>query len=324
MKTRITEMLGIKYPIVQGGLMWVGYAEMASAVSNAGGLGLVTAISLPTPDAFFKEVLRCREMTDKPFGANLSFTPRPKARPYMEYAQAIIESGIKIVETAGNNPEPFVEPFKKAGITIIHKCTSIRHALKAQELGCDIISMDGYECAGHPGEDDTPNMVLLPCAAAKLRIPMLASGGIGNGQSLVAALALGAEGVNLGTRLMATREAPIHENIKRALVEADERGTTIVMKKARNTRRIFKNRAALEVQAIERIPESTFADIMPLVAGERTRATFESGDVDYGTWGAGIVVGLIHDIPTCKELFDRMVGEAQEIMRGRLAAAFAD
>ena len=316
-------MLGIKYPIVQGGLMWVGYAEMAAAVSNAGGLGLVTALSLPTPEAFAREIERCRGMTDKPFGANLSFTPRPKARPYMEYAQVIIDSGIKIVETAGDNPARFVGMFKDAGITIIHKCTSVRHALKAEALGCDIISMDGFECAGHPGEDDTPNMVLLPCAAAKLKIPMIASGGIGNGQSLVAALALGAEGVNLGTRLMATKEAPIHENIKHALVAADERGTVIVMKKARNTRRIYRNKAALEVRAVEDRPESTFEDIMPLVAGERTQAVFKHGDVDYGTWGAGIVVGLIHDIPTCKELLDRMVSEAQEILQGRLAAAFA-
>ena len=324
MKTRVTEMLGIKYPIVQGGMMWVGKAEMAAAVSNAGGLGLITALTQPTPEALTKEIARCRAMTDKPFGVNLTFTPRPKARPYMEYAHAIIDAGIRIAETAGNNPEPYVGPFKKAGITIIHKCTSVRHALKAEALGCDMISMDGYECAGHPGEDDTPNFVLLPVAAARLKVPMLASGGIGNGRSLVAALALGAEGVNMGTRFMATKEAPIHDNIKQAIVAADERGTAIIMRKARNTRRIFKNKLALEVQAIEQRPESTFEDIMPLISGERNRIVFEQGDVDYGTWGSGIVLGLIHDIPTCKELLDRMVAEARQILREQLEPAFAD
>ena len=323
MKTRVTEMLGIRYPIVQGGMMWVGLAEMASAVSNAGGLGLLTALTQPTPEDLTKEIARCRSMTDQPFGVNLTFTPRPKGRPYMEYALAIIEAGIKVVETAGNNPEQYVTPLKKAGVKIIHKCTSVRHALKAESLGCDIISMDGFECAGHPGEDDTPNFVLLPVAASALKIPMLASGGVGNGQSLVAALALGAEGVNMGTRFMATKEAPIHDKVKQALLAADERGTAIIMRKARNTRRVFRNNAALEVQAVERRPDSTFEDIMAYVTGNKNRLVFQDGDIEAGTWGAGQVMGLIHDIPTCKELLDRMVGEARDIVNQRLTNALA-
>jgi len=323
MKTRVTEILGIKYPIVQGGMMWVGTAEMASAVSNAGGLGLITALTQPTPEDLTKEIARCRTMTDKPFGVNLTFTPRPKARPYMEYAQAIIDSGIKIVETAGNNPEPYVIPFKKAGITIIHKCTSVRHGLKAEKLGCDIISMDGFECAGHPGEDDTPNFVLLPAAAAQLRVPMLASGGIGNAQGLVAALALGAEGINMGTRFMATKEAPIHENVKQAIVAGDERSSTHILRKVRNTSRIYKNSVALRIREIEARPESTFDDIYELVAGVKNHVVYQTGDLEAGTWTAGGVMGVIHDIPTCKELLDRMVSEAQAILRKRLEAAFA-
>jgi len=323
MKTRVTEMLGIKYPIVQGGMMWVGRAELAAAVSNAGGLGLLTALTQPTPDALTKEIERCRGMTDKPFGVNLTFTPRPKARSYMEYAQAIIDSGVKIVETAGNNPEPYVGPFKKAGITIIHKCTSVRHGLKAERLGCDIISMDGFECAGHPGEDDTPNFVLLPVAAAKLKVPMLASGGISNGQGLVAALALGAEGINMGTRFMATKEAPIHDNVKQAIVAGDERSSTHILRKVRNTSRIYRNSVALKIREIEAQPESTFEDIMDLVAGVKNNVVYQTGDLEAGTWTAGMVMGLINDIPTCKELLDRMVLEAQQILRNQLELALA-
>ena len=323
MKTRITEMLGIKYPIVQGGMMWVGLAELASAVSNAGGLGIITALTQPTPEDLTKEIARCRGMTDQPFGVNLTFTPRPKPRPYLEYAQAIIESGVKIVETAGNNPEPFVGPFKKAGITIIHKCTSVRHGLKAERLGCDIVSMDGFECAGHPGEDDIPNFVLLPAAAARLKVPMLASGGIGNAQGLLAALAMGAEGINMGTRFMATREAPIHDKVKQALVAGDERSTTHVLRKLRNTARIYKNSVAMKIREIEARPDSTFEDIMDLVAGVKNNVVYQTGDVEAGTWTAGMVMGLIHDIPTCKELLDRMVSEAEDILRQRLDRAFA-
>ena len=323
MKTRVTEMLGIKYPIVQGGMMWVGLAEMASAVSNAGGLGLITALTQPTPEDLAREIKRCREMTDKPFGVNLTFTVRPKPRPYHEYAAVIAESGIKIVETAGNNPEPFMPGFKKAGITVIHKCTSVRHGLKAERLGCDIISMDGFECAGHPGEDDTPNFVLLPCAAAQIKIPLLASGGVGNARSLVAALALGADGINMGTRFMATKEAPIHDNVKQAIVAGDERSSTHILRKVRNTSRIYKNSVALKIREIEARPDSTFEEIYNLVSGVKNQVVYQSGDLEAGTWSAGMVMGLIHDIPTCKELLDGMVSEAQEILNGQLARAFA-
>ena len=323
MKTRVTEMLGIKYPIVQGGMMWVGLAEMASAVSNAGGLGLITALTQPTPEDLAREIKRCREMTDKPFGVNLTFTPRPKPRPYHEYAAVIAESGIKIVETAGNNPEPFMPGFKKAGITVIHKCTSVRHGLKAERLGCDIISMDGFECAGHPGEDDTPNFVLLPCAAAQIKIPLLASGGVGNARSLVAALALGADGVNMGTRFMATKEAPIHDNVKRAIVAGDERSSTHILRKVRNTSRIYKNSVALKIREIEARPDSTFEEIYNLVSGVKNQVVYQTGDLEAGTWTAGMVMGLIHDIPTCKELLDGMMNEAQEIVNNQLRKAFA-
>ena len=323
MRTRITELLGIKYPIVQGGMMWVGLAEMASAVSNAGGLGLITALTQPSPEALAKEIERCREMTDKPFGVNLTFTVRPKPLPYHEYAAVIAESGVKIVETAGNNPEPFMAGFKKAGIIVIHKCTSVRHGLKAERLGCDVISMDGFECAGHPGEDDTPNFVLLPCAAAQIKVPLLASGGVGNARSLVAALALGADGVNMGTRFMATKEAPIHENVKQAIVAGDERSSTHILRKMRNTSRIYKNSVALKIREIEARPDSTFQEIADLVAGVKNNVLYQTGDLEAGTWTAGMVMGLIHDIPTCKELLDRMVSEAQEIVNSQLVKSFA-
>ncbi len=323
MKTRITEMLGIKYPIVQGGMMWVGLAEMASAVSNAGGLGLITALTQPSPEALSKEIARCRDMTDKPFGVNLTFTVRPKPLPYHEYAAAIAESGVKIVETAGNNPEPFVAGFKKAGIIIIHKCTSVRHGLKAEKLGCDVISMDGFECAGHPGEDDTPNFVLLPCAAAAIKVPLLASGGVGSARSLVAALALGADGVNMGTRFMATKEAPIHENVKQAIVAGDERSSIHILRKVRNTARIYKNGVAMKIREIEARPDSTFAEIAELVAGAKNNVVYKTGDIEAGTWSAGMVMGLIHDIPTCKELLDGMVAEARAIVENDLRKAFA-
>lgn len=318
MKTRITELLGIKYPIVCGGMMWLGTAELASAVSNAGGLGIITALTQPTPEDLAKEIKRCFEMTDKPFAANLTFTPRPKARPYEEYAQVIADSGLKIVETAGNNPEPFVAIFKKAGMKIIHKCTSVRHGLKAEKLGCDAISMDGFECAGHPGEDDTPNFILLPAAASKIRIPMLASGGVGDARSLVAALALGAEGVNMGTRFMATKEAPMHDNVKQALVAGDERGTALIVRKFRNTSRVYKNAVAVEIQEIEKQEGSTFESIYALVRGAGNQNVYQTGDIDGGTWSAGMVMGLINDIPSCKELLDRMVSEAEVLIEQRL------
>jgi len=318
MKTRITELLGTKYPIVCGGMMWLGTAELASAVSNAGGLGIITALTQPTPEDLAKEIKRCRDMTDKPFAANLTFTPRPKARPYEEYAHVIADSGLKIVETAGNNPEPFVAIFKKAGMKIVHKCTSVRHGLKAEKLGCDAISMDGFECAGHPGEDDTPNFILLPAAASKIKIPILASGGVGDARGLVAALALGAEGVNMGTRFMATKEAQMHDNVKQALVAGDERGTALIVRKFRNTSRVYKNAVANKIIEIEIQEGSTFESIYNLVRGTGNQNVYQTGDIDGGTWSAGMVMGMINDIPTCKELLDRMVSEAEVLIEQRL------
>lgn len=324
MKTRITEMLGIRYPIIQGGMQWVGRAELASAVSNAGGLGILTALTQPTPTDLEKEIQRCRDMTDKPFGVNLTILPTIKPVPYEEYARAAIESGVKVIETAGRNPEDFLPLFKQHGVKVIHKCTSVRHALKAESIGCDAVSVDGFECAGHPGEDDVTNLVLLPAAGAKLGIPMIASGGIGTGRQMVAAFALGAEGVNMGTRFVATQEAPVHHSVKQAMVEADERQTTLIFRSLRNTARVFRNAVAAEVVRIEAQPGDTnFADLQPLVAGARGRErVLEGGDVDGGIWTAGQVIGLINDIPTCAELLERMIAEAREIIRQRLNPEF--
>ena len=325
MKTRITELLGIQYPIVQGGMMWVGRAELASAVSNAGGLGILTGLTQPTPKALSKEIERCQGMTDKPFGVNLTILPAIKPPPYELYAQAIIDSGVKIVETAGSNPEPFLPAFKDAGIKVIHKCTSVRHALKAEKIGCDAVSVDGFECAGHPGEDDVTNLVLLPAAARKLSIPMLASGGIGTGTQLAAALALGADGINMGSRFVATKEAPVHENMKHAMVEADERSTTLIFRTLRNTARVFKNSIAEKVIEIESQPGDTnFSDVQQYVSGARGRERcIEAGDLDDGIWTVGPVMGLIDDIPTCEELINRMVGEAKDSLNNRLITMFS-
>ena len=322
MKTRITELLGIKYPIVQGGMMWVGRAELAAAVSNAGGLGILTALTQPTPDDLRKEIARCRELTDKPFGVNLTILPTINPPPYEEYARAAIECGVKIIETAGRSPEPFMPFFKEAGVKVIHKCTSVKHALKAEKVGCDAVSVDGFECAGHPGEDDVTNLVLLPAAAAKLSIPMLASGGIGNGQQMAAAFALGAEGVNMGTRFVATQEAPVHENMKRAMVDADERQTTLMFRSLNNTARVFKNTISAEVVRIEGQPgETAFNDLQPLVAGARGRdRCIEKGEIDDGVWSAGMVMGLINDIPSCEELIQAMVRDCKETIAIRLQA----
>ncbi|MCH7671705.1 MAG: nitronate monooxygenase [Proteobacteria bacterium] len=319
MRTRVTEMLGIKHPIVQGGMQWVGLAELASAVSNAGGLGILTGLTQPTPEALLKEIARCREMTDKPFAVNLTILPTIKPVPYEEYAQAIVDSGIKIVETAGRNPEPFLPPFKAAGITVIHKCTSIRHCLKAERIGCDMVSVDGFECAGHPGEDDITNMILLPLAARRLKIPFLASGGLGDGRGLAAALAMGADGINMGTRFMATNEAPIHDKVKQKMVEASELDTALIYRTLNNTARVFKNSVAERVLEIEAQEGPTrFEDIQPLVQGTKGRELFEDGDLDKGIWSAGMIVGLIDDIPSCEELITRIVAEAEEIISQRL------
>ena len=319
MRTRITEMLGIEHPIVQGGMQWVGLADLASAVSNAGGLGILTGLTQPTPEALQKEIARCREMTDKPFAVNLTILPTIKPVPYEAYAQAIVDSGIKIVETAGRNPEPFLPPFKAAGITVIHKCTSIRHCLKAERIGCDMVSVDGFECAGHPGEDDVTNMILLPLAAKRLKIPFLASGGLGDGRGLAAALAMGADGINMGTRFMATIEAPIHDKVKQKMVEASELDTALIYRTLNNTARVFKNSIAEKVLEIEAQEGPTrFEDIQPLVQGTKGRDLFEDGDLDKGIWSAGMIVGLIDDIPSCEELITRIVAEAEEIISQRL------
>lgn len=322
MKTQITEMLGIEYPIVQGGMQWVGRAELASAVSNAGGLGILTALTQPTPADLAKEIERCKGMTAKPFGVNLTLLPIVNAPPYEEIVRVIIEGGVKVVETAGNSPKEFTAKFKDAGITVIHKCTSVRHALSAERNGVDAISIDGFECAGHPGEDDVPGLVLIPAAARALRIPIIASGGIATGAGMAAALTLGAQGVNMGTRFMATQEAPIHDNIKQALVAAGERDTRLMFRTMRNTSRVLANDISNEVVEAERRPGGVqFEEIRHLVAGARGRAAMESGNVQDGVVSAGQVVGLIDDIPTCAELIARMVKECRESLAR--AAAWA-
>ena len=317
--TRFTETFGIEHPIVQGGMQNVGVAELVSAVANAGALGFLTALTQPTPDALTTEIARTRAMTDKPFGVNLTILPTLKPIPYEEYAQAIVESGVKIVETAGNNPQRFIAAFKAAGIKIVHKCTSVRHAVKAETIGCDAISIDGFECAGHPGEDDVPGLILIPCAVDRVALPVIASGGFGDARGLVAALALGADGMNMGTRFMATREAPIHDNIKRQLVEATELDTALIFRTMRNTARVFKNEVAKEVRVIEARGNATIDSVKHLVAGERGRRALLEGDASGGVWSAGMVAGLIHDIPTCQELVDRIMTEATAIIDGRLA-----
>ncbi|WP_370307784.1 NAD(P)H-dependent flavin oxidoreductase [Sinimarinibacterium flocculans] len=318
LKTRFTELVGIEYPIVQGGMMWVGRAELAAAVSNAGGLGILTALTQPSPDALREEIARCRTMTDKPFGVNLTILPSVKPPPYAEYRKAIIDSGIKIVETAGHNPREHVEDFKAHGIKVIHKCTAVRHALSAERMGVDAISIDGFECAGHPGEDDIPGLVLIPAAADKVKIPMLASGGFGDGRGLVAALALGADGINMGTRFCATVEAPIHDKVKQLLVDNDERGTNVIFKSLKNTARVGKNSVSDQVVEILRRPEAKFDDVAHLVKGAQGRVALETGDLDAGLIWAGQVQGLIHDIPTVAELMKRIVDDATRIIRERL------
>ncbi|MES2489113.1 MAG: nitronate monooxygenase family protein [Pseudomonadota bacterium] len=322
-KTRITELLGIDYPIVQGGMMWVGRAELAAAVSNAGGLGIITALTQPTPEALREEIKRCRAMTDKPFGVNLTILPSVKPPPYAEYRQAIIDSGIKIVETAGHNPQEHVSHFKEHGIIVVHKCTAVRHALSAERMGVDAISIDGFECAGHPGEDDIPGLILIPAAADKVKIPMLASGGFGDGRGLVAALALGADGINMGTRFCATVEAPIHDRVKQLMVDNDERGTNLIFRSLRNTGRVGKNSVSDKVVEILKQPGTKFEDVAHLVKGADGRVALETGNLDAGLIWAGQVQGLIRDIPTVDELMKRIMSEAKSIIQGRLAGLAA-
>jgi nitronate monooxygenase len=319
MKTKITELFGIQHPIIQGGMHYVGYAELAAAVSNAGGLGIITGLTQKTPEALATEIARCRQMTSKPFGVNLTFLPIVTSPDYPGYIRAIIEGGVKIVETAGNNPQKYLPALKDAGIKVIHKCTSVRHSKKAESIGCDAVSVDGFECGGHPGEDDVPNFILLPRAAEELTIPFVASGGMADGRSLVAALALGADGINMGTRFIATREAPVHDHVKQALVAASELDTRLVMRPLRNTERVLRNAAVDRVLEKERALGTaiTFADIAPELAGVYPRI-MQSGDLDAGAWSCGMVAGLIHDIPTVRELIDRIMVEAETIIRSRL------
>lgn len=325
MKTRITELFGIEHPIIQGGMHYVGYAPLAAAVSAAGGLGMVTALTQPTPADLAKEIARCHELTDRPFGVNLTFLPAFTAPPYPEYIDVIIDGGVKIVETAGRNPQEHLPRLQRAGVKIIHKCTSVRHALKAQSIGCDAVSVDGFECGGHPGEDDIPNMVLLPRAAEALSIPFVSSGGMADGRSLVASLALGADGMNMGTRFIATREAPVHENVKRTLVAASELDTRLIMRPIGNTERVLSNAAVEEILRIERSKAEAgetvgIDDIRHLVAGSENRKVLQQGQMDAGAWSCGMVAGLIHDIPSCRELIERIMSEAEMLIRERLAA----
>ncbi|UJJ32317.1 NAD(P)H-dependent flavin oxidoreductase [Halopseudomonas maritima] len=319
MKTRITELFGIEHPIIQGGMHWVGFAELAAAVSNAGGLGTITGLTQKTPADLANEIAKCRELTNKPFAVNLTFLPTVNAPDYPGYIEAIVKGGVKIVETAGRSPQEYMPALKDAGIKVIHKCTSVRHSLKAQSIGCDAVSVDGFECGGHPGEDDIPNMILLPRAAEELEIPFVASGGMADGRSLVSAMALGAEGMNMGTRFIATKEAPVHENVKQAIVAASELDTRLVMRPLRNTERVLNN------AAVERIVEKekalgdklTFADIIDEVAGVYPRI-MQNGEMDLGAWSCGMVAGLIHDIPSCEDLIERIMKQAEGIIRERL------
>ncbi|CDO59399.1 Enoyl-[acyl-carrier-protein] reductase [FMN] [Candidatus Phaeomarinobacter ectocarpi] len=320
MRTRITELFGIEHPIIQGGMHYVGFAEMAAAVSNAGGLGIITGLTQGTPEKLAAEIERCKGMTDKPFGVNLTFLPAVTPPDYPGFVDVIIKSGVKAVETAGNNPAKWLPALKEADIKVIHKCTSVRHALKAESIGCDAVSVDGFECGGHPGEDDVPNFILLPRAAEELKIPFVSSGGMADGRSLVASMAMGAEGMNMGTRFIATQEAPVHENVKQALIAASELDTRLIMRPLRNTERVLNN------DAVERLLEKeqemgdklSFADIAEEVAGVYPKI-MKDGDMDAGGWSCGMVAGLIHDIPTCKELVDRIMKEADEIIAERLA-----
>ena len=319
-KTKITEMFEIEHPIIQGGMHYVGFAEMASAVANAGGLGIITGLTQKTPDDLAKEISKCHEMTDKPFGVNLTFLPGFEEPDYPGYIEAIVKGGVKIVETAGRSPEAYMPDLKGAGIKVIHKCTSVRHSLKAEKIGCDAVSVDGFECGGHPGEDDIPNMILLPRAAEELSIPFVASGGMGNGQQLAAALSMGADGINMGTRFIATKEAPVHQNVKDALVAASELDTELIMRPLRNTERVLANGAVNKILEKEKAlgDEIQITDIIEEVAGVYPKI-MQEGTMDAGAWSCGMVAGLIHDVPTCKDLVERIVSDAEEIIKSRLS-----
>ena len=319
MKTRITEMFGIEHPIIQGGMHYVGFAELAAAVSNAGGLGIITALTQKRPELLAKEIARCKDMTDKPIGVNLTFLPVVEAPDYPGYIDAIIDGGVKAVETAGNNPAKWLPILKENGIKVIHKCTTVRHSLKAESIGCDAVSVDGFECGGHPGEDDIPNMILLPRAAEELKIPFVASGGMSDARSLVASLAMGAEGMNMGTRFIATKDAPVHDNVKQAILNASELDTRLVMRPLRNTERVLNNKGVEKIlEKEEKLgAHLKFEDIIKEVSGVYPKVMLE-GDMDAGAWSCGMVAGLILDIPTVKELVDRIMEEAEDLIKQRL------
>jgi nitronate monooxygenase len=313
LSTRFTETFGVDHPVVQGGMQWVGRAELVAAVADTGALGLLTALTQPTPEDLVREIARCRELTDRPFGVNLTTLPAITPPPYAEYRQAIIESGVRIVETAGANPQEHMPDFVANDVKVIHKATSVRHALKAQSVGVAAVSIDGFECAGHPGEDDVPGLILIPAAAEQLRIPIVASGGFADGRGLVAALALGADAINLGTRFLCTVEAPVHQNVKAQIVANDERSTDLIFRTMNNTARVARNAVSRQVIEIER-RGGRFAEVRDLVAGVRGREVYERGDADHGVWAAGQVQGLIHDIPTVADLVERIVGEAEALI----------
>lgn len=318
LNTRLTELLGIEHPIIQGGMMWVGRAELAAAVSEAGGLGIITALTQPTPADLATEIQRVRERTSKPFGVNLTMLPSINPPPYEQYRDVIIESGVRIVETAGSSPEGHMQAFTDAGITVIHKCTSVRHALKAQALGVSAVSIDGFECAGHPGEDDIPGLILIPAAADALEIPIVASGGFADGRGLAAALVLGADGINMGTRFVASQEAPVDDAVKQRIVEATERDTNLILRELHNTVRVAKNDVSDEVQRMLKAG-AEFADVQPLVAGARGRRVFEVGDLNAGVWAVGQAQGLVHDVPPAAEIVQRIVTDAKRILREKAA-----
>ena len=319
MRTLITEMFEIEHPIIQGGMHYVGFAELAAAVSNAGGLGIITALTQQTPEALSKEIERCQKMTKKPIGVNLTLLPVVEKPDYPGYIKSVIEGGVKIVETAGNNPSKWLPILKENGIKVIHKCTTVRHALKAEGIGCDALSIDGFECGGHPGEDDIPNMILLPRAAEELKVPFVSSGGMADARSLVASLAMGAEGMNMGTRFIATKEAPVHENVKQAILNASELDTRLVMRPLRNTERVLNNKSVERLLQKEEDLGSDikFEDIFSDVSGVYPKVMLE-GEMDSGPWSCGMVAGLIHDIPSCKELIDRIMNSAEELIQKRL------
>jgi NADH:quinone reductase (non-electrogenic) len=320
LKTRITEMFGVAYPIVQGGLMWIATAPLTAAVANAGGMGFMTALSFPDPDALGAEIRKCRQMTDKPFGINLTFLPTLRAPDYPACIDVCIQEGIRFIETAGRNPEPYMDQIKSAGIQVIHKCTSVRHAVKAEKIGCDAVSIDGFEAAGHPGEDDVTSLVLVPLTRDAIRIPTIASGGFADGRGLVAALGLGADGMNMGTRFLATQEAPVHDNVKQALVRATERDTRLIMRTLRNTERVIRNTAADKVLEIEQAGNTKIEDIAPYVSGLVGKEMLEDGDMEKGVLSAGECMGLIHDIPTCQELLNRIMAQAEAVIKEKFAA----